>query len=207
VADPLLERACEVFGDDAASHLAYGFARESSSFATRWTVGLDMSIGLTPSNKERMDALSDARTALERALKLDPGSDEARVRLAHVHLLLKDERRAAPLLEQTLVLGAPPLYRYLASIMLGDVQARRGELQPAIELYLDARRLLPTGQSSYIAHAFALRAAGQADAAARVLGEMLSRVPHDDDPWMQYPRGFDLAATQLDPLRALVRKK
>lgn len=203
-ADQILLEACELFGDDASLHVAYGHARETTAFAAGASTPLDRSVA----SFARRKALSDARTALERAIKLDSESIqsiEARVRLAHVYILVGEDRRAAPLLEQALSHDAAPPYKYLSAMMLGDIETRGGRLDRAIVRYLDARQVTPGAQNSFIAHAHALRAAGQHDEAAKVLNEMLGRAHRVDDPWVQYPKGFDPEATKLEPLRALVR--
>ena len=210
-ADGMLREACDVFRDDPAVFLAYGMARETSAFAVD---GLGRSRtsrlgGRRRSTRRRTRvarALLDARSALQRALQLDPHSVEARLRLAHVYVRLDDERRATPLLEQILAGDPPEAYAYIASILLGDVRARGGQLQPAIDLYLNARALMPAAQSAYIAHAHALRSAGQAEAAATVVSDMLERPTHGDDPWTKYPRGLDEEAADLARLRVLLRQ-
>ena len=50
-------------------------------------------------------------------------------------------------------------------------------------------------------------AAGRAEEATAVIGEMLGRATHEDDPWVNYPRGFEHALTEFGPLRALVQEK
>jgi tetratricopeptide (TPR) repeat protein len=203
-ADVILDDACELFGDDAALHVAYGHARETTASAAGATTPFDRS----QAAYSRQRALSDARTALERAIRLDDESNasiEARVRLAHVYILAGDDRRAAPLVEQVLSRDADRPYKYLSGILLGDIEARGGRLDRAIGRYLAARQLMPGAQNSFVAHAHALRAAGRHDKATDVLREMLGRVERVEDPWVQYPKGFDAEVTKLEPLRALVR--
>jgi tetratricopeptide (TPR) repeat protein len=204
-ADQILSEACELFGDDPSLHVAYGHARETTAFVAGATTPLDRSVA----SHSRRQALSDARAALERALRLDVGSPlsiEARVRLAHVYVLLGDDRRASPLLQQTLSRDSPQTYKYLATVMLGDIEARSQRIDRASELFLGARAVLPGAQNTYIAHAHALRAAGQADEAVKVINEMLARRDRVADPWVQYPKGLDLEATRLEPLREYVRQ-
>ncbi len=153
--------------------------------------------------------LAEARTSFERVLKAAPGTDEARVRLARLFVLQGDDRRAAVLLEEARASSPPPRKEigYLASLLLGELRARNGQLGPAVELFREARRLVPGGQNAYLAHARALRSAGQLDAAAVVVQEMLARPVLQGDPWRQYPLGFDEAATNLAPLRDEVRRQ
>jgi tetratricopeptide (TPR) repeat protein len=210
--DPMLKEACDMFPKDADLHLAFGLARETAAFsvdhlamADVGRIGLESAL-LSPS-LARAGALMQAREAFERAVELSPGSAEARVRLAHVYVRLKDDRRAVPHLEHARTTESLPAYRYIASLLLGDVRKRAGDIEAAIELYLSARQLMPNAQSAYIAQANALRTAGRAEEATAVIGEMLGRATHEDDPWVFYPRGFEFALTQFGPLRALVLEK
>lgn len=209
VSDGVLKEGCETFPDDAALHLTYGMARETDAFSVDYLASSDLArFGPNLSSSyQRTAALSQARSALERAVELNPASAEARLRLGRVYVLLGDHTRAVPHLDQARVIDSLPAYRYLALLMLGDLQLRTGGIDPAIDLYLSARRLMPNAQSSYIAHAHSLRIAGRAPEAAAVISEMLGRAVHDDDPWTYYPRGFEYELTLLGPLRVLVQEK
>ena len=209
VADAMLKEACERFPDDAPLHLTYGLARETEAFSVDHLALSDVArFGPNLSSSyQRTGALIQAREAFEHAVALNPALAEARLRLGRVYVLQKEDERAAPHLEQARAVEALPAYRYLASLMLGDVHARRGSIETATELYLGARRLMPNAQSSYVAHAHALRTAGRAGEATAVVTEMLDRGVHDDDPWTFYPRGLEFALTQFGPLRALVQDK
>ena len=201
----ILGDACQMFGDDASLQVAHGHAGETTAVATGTTTQLDRSAA----SSTRRQALSGARAALERALRLDSESMlsvEARVRLAHIYILLKEDRRAAPLLEQVLSRQASQAYRYLSAIMLGDIDARDGRINQATARYLKAREFVPGAQNAYVAHAHALRAAGQHDEAAAVLKDILGRAQRVEDPWVQYPKGFDPELTKLEPLRVFVRE-
>jgi tetratricopeptide (TPR) repeat protein len=200
----ILGDACRMFGDDASLQVAFGHAGETTALAAGTTTPLVRS---TAANGRRQ-ALSDARTALERALRLDSESSlsvEARMRLAHVYILIEEDRRATPLLEEVLSRNAAPAYRYLAAIMLADIDARDGRIDQATARYLTAREFVPGAQNAYVAHAHALRAARRHDEASGVLKEMLGRAQRVEDPWVQYPKGFDFELTKLEPLRAFVR--
>ena len=200
----ILRDACALFPDDAALFLAYGHAQETTAFVAGATTPVDRSAA----GGARRRALSEARTALERALRLDSDSSmaiEARVRLARVHTLIGEDGRAAPLLDHVLSRSAAQPYTYLSAIMLADIDARAGRLDQATTGYLKARQIVPGAQNAYVAHAHALRAAARHEEAASVLKEMLGRAQRVEDPWVQYPKGFDPALTRLEPLRAFVR--
>jgi len=206
VADRLLGDASKAFPNDLDVLFARGLAKES--LAQSYIVDLNGPQNpLTTLRKWRADALSAARSAFERVVKSSPSATEARLRLAHVYVAQRLEALAVPLLETVHSSSSPPMIAYLASLMLGEIHVRRGQLQPAVGLFLDARRQFPGGQSAYLAHAHALRATGQLDAAAAVLQEMVARPKHETDPWKQYPLGFDLGVTQLGPLRDEVRRR
>ena len=210
--EPMLREACETFPNDAGLHLVYGLAKESGAFSVDRvdmikTAPMGFEWALSAPSMLRTDLLNQARQALERAVELEPALTEARVRLARVYVLLKDEKRAVPHLEHALKLESLPAYRYLASMMLGDLGRRAGDTDGAIALYLAARQLMPNGQSAYVAHANALRSAGRVEEAAAVVAEMLGRTTHDDDPWVFYPRGFEFELTLFGPLRLQVQEK
>ena len=208
IADRILAAACRLYPGDIDLLFASGTAKESlaQSFVVdpslpRWQI--------SALRKRRTDTLADARTIFERVVKSSPAAQEAKVRLARLLILQGDDRRAAVLLEGARA-GAPPLrpeVRYLASLLLGELRTRDGQLPHAIELFREARGLIPGGQSAYLAHARALQAAGQIDAAASVVQEMLARPFQGTDPWRQYPLGFDEAAMNLAPLRDEVRRR
>jgi tetratricopeptide (TPR) repeat protein len=208
IADRILAAASRQYPDDMDLLFASGTAKESLA----QTFVADPSAPgsqVSTVRKRHADALGDARNTFERVVKGSPGTQEAKVRLARLLILQGDDRRAAVLLEGARA-GSPPPRRevgYLAALLLGEVRARGGQLPQAIQLFREARTLVPGGQSAYLAHARALQSAGQADAAAAVIQEMLARPFQETDPWRQYPLGFDETAMNLTPLRDEVRRQ
>ena len=209
--DEMLKIACETYPDNASLFLVYGAARELTARAEDGARAVAALAAGSPSRyvpwwqPERRDGLVDARNAFRRALALQPGLVEAQVRLASVLVALNDDGAAAPLLENVLN-GAPsPPYGYVAALTLGDIRARNGQQESAIELYLKARTFVPGAQSPYIAHARTLRASGAHDAAAAVIAEMLARPSSAADPWTRYPMGFDAEAADISRLRPLLK--
>ena len=100
--DRMLKEACDTFPNDAGLHLIYGLARETAAFSIDHIADGDVARfgpNLSPSYR-RTGALTEARGAFERAVALNPASGEARLRLGRIYILLKDEERAVPHLEQ-----------------------------------------------------------------------------------------------------------
>src|SRR5439155_4058894 len=94
-----------------------------------------------PTDRERsarMTKLRDAERALERALRVDSGAVEARVRLAHVRVVQKKDDQAIALLKDALASKPPVDWTYIADLMLGDIYQRAGQIQAAKELYESA---------------------------------------------------------------------
>ena len=206
----LLEKARDLYPDDPEVLLIYGTTRETMAYVVDGSPTAEaLAAGRAPviywSNPARQSALTDARRALRRALELAPASVEAAVRLAQVSIALKDDRAARPLLERVLAGSPAPLYEYTAALLLGDLLSRTGQLEAAVQLYSRAQSAVPGAQSPYIAHAHALRSAGQYDAAAAVVSTMLSRSVRTADPWQMYAKGFDPEAADLRRLRAYMR--
>jgi predicted Zn-dependent protease len=203
-ADRLLSVGVKLYPDDFDLLLTFGTAKEALALS----VSADLSTIQASTRallRTREIALSLARTALERVVKGVPGSAEARLRLAHIYVVEHDDGRAAPLLEAARSLKPRPPVDYLASIMLGEILARRNQLEPALKLFQHARELMPNARSAYLAQAHALRSAGRLDEAAKGLQAMLARRDHDADPWKQYSLGFDFDLSKLNALRREVR--
>jgi len=145
-----------------------------------------------------------SREAAERdlrdALALDPGLQEARLRLGK---LLLDERRtieAEPLLAEVDERGADDRQRYMARLFLGRVADLRGRHEEATRLYRRALQAWPDSQAARLALAHALeRSSGPATARPLVAASLAAsaRLVRAPDPWWDYPfgpRGFATAA-------------
>jgi tetratricopeptide (TPR) repeat protein len=207
VAARILEQASRRFPEDGNLQLALGTAIE----ALAYDYGVDPAApgnAASAARRRTQDALVRARFAFEKATAAKDGPVEARLRLAHLLVLEGNDVRATSLLES--VLGAPgsaPQVAYLAAIMLGEIRARRGDVPGAIALFTDARARVPSGQSAYLAQAHVLRKAGETEAAAAVVEEMLRRPRPTTDPWRQYLLGFYEEAPPFEPLRVEVRSR
>lgn len=208
VAARILDEACRRFPEDGDLFLALGTAIEAMAFDNAVDPATPGNAA-TAARKRTQDALVRAKFAFEKAAAAKSGPIEARLRLARMLVLEGNDVRATSLLESVLAAPVPvvPQVAYLAAIMLGEIHARRGDLPRATVLFTDARARVPSGQSAYLAEAHALRRAGQTEAAASVLEDMLRRPRPTTDPWRQYLLGFYEGTPSFEPLRDQVRRQ
>jgi Tfp pilus assembly protein PilF len=209
LAERYLERINERIPNDPAILLVLGTVKETQ--ATRqpveWSNGKASDATLAVSARDA--ALNEAMTLLQRASAADASLVEARLRLARLHILKKDDARAEPLLSA--ILGAQPAapVKYLASLMLGGIRERQKQFDPAARLYVDAVLAVPDGQSAYLALAHIMHAANHRDDAASVLDKLFARraTQLTADPWWMYPLGLDAALeARFGAIRDEIRK-
>ena len=207
LADRHLARINERIPNDPAILLAYGTVKEALAMRQ-----------LAQSSNGRFEdpavAAPVRRAALDAAAALftraaDAGNAQARLRLAHVHILGRDDARADAILKP--ILAAPPslTVKYLGALLLGGIRERQGQLQAAAQLYVEAILAMPDGQSAYLALAHAMFSAGQRADAATVLDRLYARKITNpaSDPWWIYAAGLDVATDKhLDALRTEVRQ-
>ncbi len=214
VALALLKASLEWFPLDAELWLASGTSREGiARLVEVWDPGppgramrqrIDKE-GYKTLDQIREDAVRDYR----RALGLDPGLLEARLRLGRV--LAKNDRSIEAEREFRAVLAsaADDYLRYLASLYLGRVLELRRQVAPAVELYRAAVKLQPDCQACRFALAHALDSLGEARQARVELMTLLSvQSPKPDraDGWWIYPYGrVGDAEGAWEELRKLVR--
>ncbi len=202
LADMILGDASLVFPNAPDVWLAYGTVRETAvSYLTALPHTVPPVTGPSELKSDRVRQLDSARYVLGRAVKAPSASAEANVRLAHVRILQRDDDVARTLLEEVRATRPPDDLAYATALLLGGIMERREELQPAASLYQEATRLMPGGQSGYLAHASALRAAGRTREATDALRLMLSRTSGERDPWVRYRLGFDDGVRALQSLR------
>jgi tetratricopeptide (TPR) repeat protein len=151
-------------------------------------------IVLGPLDRERSARVAlrrDAARVFERVLAIDDRLTEARIRLAHVHILQKEDEAAAALLEQSLAASLPPEWEYVAGLMLGDIRERAGQLPAARQLYERALQVCPEGQSAYLALSGVMFAAGDREGGEQALERLFERrlTVDADDPWWDYALG------------------
>jgi predicted Zn-dependent protease len=192
LASAFLKNAVKRFPDDAPLQVALGMIDQFQATGVMEPGTREPDIRDFARARDRRDAqLHNAAARFERAIALDPQLVEARIRLAHVHILRHEDVPAAALLEETLVHEPAVHWAYLARLMLGGIRERAGRREEAIHVFADAVRACPDGQSGYVAMSHAMFADGDRVAAAQVLDRLFGRAltPESDDPWWDYQSG------------------
>jgi TolA-binding protein len=207
LADRHLARINERIPNDPAILLAYGTVKETLAMRQLGQTGSGRFEAPAAAVPARDAALNAAETLLGKAA--DAGLPEARLRLAHVRVMKRDDAGAEALLKDLLAQPPAPPIGYLAQLFLGGIRERQRQLDAAARLYVDAILTMPDGQSAYLALAHAMYSAGQRTDAATVLDRLYGRrvASAAADPWWIYPAGLDVSTEQaLDELRAEVRR-
>jgi TolA-binding protein len=207
LADRHLARINERIPNDPALQLAYGTVKETLAQRQLGQSGTGRYEDPTVSVPVRDAALNAAAALLTKAA--GAGMAEARLRLAHVHILKRDDSQAEARLKEVLGGQPPPVLKYLASLMLGGIRERQRQLDAAARLYVEAVLAMPDGQSAYVALAHAMYSAGQRADAATVLDRLFGRrvTSATADPWWIYAAGLDAGIeSRFDELRAEIRK-
>jgi tetratricopeptide (TPR) repeat protein len=149
-------------------------------------------------------ALKRAEAHYRRALTLDPGFAEARMRLGYVLFRLGRADEATRELQRAVEDARDPYVSYLGTLFLGAVRAHAGRLTEAIETYRKAREIGPACQVSAVALSHALFLTGDRSAAAAAAREA-SMTPGDcEDPWWSYDYG---QARQIDETVEALRRE
>lgn len=194
LAEASLDRVNTKIADDAGVLLAFGTAKESR--ALRLTA--DVPAGAKPRDpaevqRERAALRTAAASLFERALTLDPALAEAHLRLARLAMDRGDDARAEQELGTVKQASPDPSHVYLVNLWLGDIRERQKQWNAAAELYVEAVKTRPDGQSAYVALAHVLHAMGQGVQAAGVMDRWFARGVTNPiaDPWWVYPLGLD----------------
>jgi tetratricopeptide (TPR) repeat protein len=203
-----LDAATIAFPADAQLRLALGTVEESS--ASGWVPpGRFTKTTLAAARAVRDQWLRNAAHEFETALQIAPSLVEARIRLAHVHILQHEDAAALDILNEALAVARDPRLVYIARLFAGGIREREGRMESAIGQYLAAAGVVPDGQSAYIALSHALQATRDGASAARALERLFSRprVTNGGDPWWGYPHGHWSEATAiLEALRVEARQ-
>jgi thioredoxin-like negative regulator of GroEL len=148
-----------------------------------------------------------AAESLARAVKLSPGEAEPALRLAHVKLLQADAAHARQLLEPLVAEERDSRVAYLARLFIAASHQRLGRPQESNRRLEEGLRVMPSGQSAYVALASNLHASGDRNGAAAVLRRMLAAPAAPDDPWVGYRFGqFWVPGPLLAELREEARR-
>ncbi len=181
-ARPFAEAAVRADTMDTGAHLVSGCV--NASLAEEFAV------------RRRDSDAQHAREAAEKALRdtlaLDPGLQEARLRLGKLLLDLRRAVEAESLLAEVDERGADDRQRYLARLFLGRVAERLGRPEEALRLYRRALEAWPDSQAARLALARALERSSGPAAPLVLVGATLgaSRRPdRAEDPWWLYLSG------------------
>ena len=175
-ARPLADGAVRASPLDPAAHLIAGCANAS----------LAEEFALRRRDSDAQHAREAAEKALRDALALDPGLQEARLRLGKLLLDVGRAVEAEALLAEVDERGADDRQRYLARLFLGRVAERLGRPEEALHLYRLALEAWPDSQAARLALAHGLEVSSGPAAPLVLVGATLeaSRRPDRvDDPW------------------------
>jgi tetratricopeptide (TPR) repeat protein len=145
-------------------------------------------------------SLVQAEARYERALALDPGLDEARLRLAHVRLLQGRADDALGDLERVATEARQPRQRYLARLFEGRAREKRGDLTGAAAAFRACAVHVPRAQTALLALGRSLDGLGD-ELGAQAAFASASAVGAPFDPWWSYragqPERFDDLVAEL----------
>ena len=148
--------------------------------------------------------LAEAQERYERALALDPGLAEARLRLGRVRLLRGRPDEAIAELARVASDARQPAQRYLARLFEGSAREALGDLGGAAAAYRAATQDAPRAQTGLLALGSALDRIGDATGAQEALARAgAAGSPHD--PWWSYQAGQPARLDELlEELRRLI---
>jgi hypothetical protein len=200
------EDACELMPDDVPLLTVTAWLEERSALApARWDLKRDQHASAP--RRAKGVYLRRAEERLAAALRVDPMTVEAALRLGRVRTLLGSTADAKTVLEP--LLARPDVAArdaYLARLFLARVLEIEGMRPRAIELYRDGVARMSLAPSARLGLARLLHAEGDARAAGEVLEPTLTDPAEtsDEDPWMDYLVGH----VQRGPrLREMLRKE
>jgi tetratricopeptide (TPR) repeat protein len=179
---PFAEEAVRSAPLDADVHLVLGCAAEA----------LAAEQGIRHEDGDARRSRDQADRALHDALALDPGLQEARLRLGWLHFDRGRLVEAEALLDEVEAHPGDDRQRYLARLVLGRLAARRGRNDEAATFYRRALEVWPHSQAARLALAWALeQSSGPAAAQPLVAGSLAEsrRIDRRPDPWWLYSGG------------------
>jgi tetratricopeptide (TPR) repeat protein len=214
----LLATALRQFPDDPELHTALGSMLETvASLRTYASSSPERSPGAitSPSGGYSSETgeeagalpgatLGEAEAHYERALTVDPGIDEGRLRLARVRLLSGRAEEALRDLERVATEASQPRHRYLAALFAGAARQQQGDVAGAVAAYRACLAQGPRAQTLLLALGHALDRLGDKPGAQEALAAA-SAVGGPFDPWWSYRFGQPERIDELVArLRALV---
>jgi len=181
-ARPFADGAVRASPMDPGAHLIAGCVNAS----------LAEEFALRRRESDAQRAREAAEKALRDALALDPGLQEARLRLGKLLLDLGRAVEAESLLAEVDERAADARQRYLARLFLGRVAERLGRPEEALRLYRLALEAWPDSQAARLALAHALERSSGPAAPLVLVGATLGasrRRDRVEDPWWLYLSG------------------
>jgi tetratricopeptide (TPR) repeat protein len=162
-------------------------------------------IGIRSATEE----LGLAERDLRRAIALEPGLVEARIRLAHVLTAKGEPQEAAALARAALDQPLPPFFEFYAALMLGRAEEAAGRRAEARAAFERAAARFPKAQSARVALsrlALVERRPAAESVAALVALNTADAQRDGSDPWWWYFRTHDPEwKAQIAALRTLAR--
>ena len=190
------------FGDDARFLLAAGSAAEAAmgpyespaeAAAARAPSTPTITVRRLASHGYVTDDRREAEQWLRRAVTLDPGLVEARLRLGRVLFLVDYVPQARKELERALADATAadhPFAAYLAALFLGELLERSSQTDAARQAYEKAISINPECQAAYLALGHLLVASGRPaegwTQARRLFGDTSPPRVRAPDPWFLY---------------------
>ncbi len=205
-----MRRAVSFFPNDPRLLLLAGILHE---FLASTTVQAPLGLKNDPNLRTLVigDDRTNLRTAqdfLRRAVDLEPGLVEARLRLGRVTTQLGDPQKGLDELNSALSLPCEPRQRFYAWLFSGQAHAALDRREAARSAYRAALQLFPDAQSASIALAYLERRHGDGVAATQAVQRVLSGMAAvADDPWIDYANGpVGIAELELQRLRQALRE-
>ena len=202
-----VNQACEALPDDVPLLTTAAWLHEQLALAPV-RLGNTGEAGFGEVRRTKRDHLLAAARRASAALAVAPDASEAALRLARALMLLEQVSSA----RQRLLLlvegaGVTTPHRYLARLLLGELEARAGDPERAERLFRDASELIPEGPAARLALARLRDTRGDRRGAARVLEPILTaETANVIDPWVDYLLGVGNGPDLRAALRVEVRR-
>jgi tetratricopeptide (TPR) repeat protein len=182
-----IDKALVRYPKDPELELAFGVFHEREATESVVDVSLARDIYLASVVTSWRHALMTAADYYDRSLKDGSDSEEARLRLGHVHALLGEERKAQATLATLAESATTPAIRYLALLFLARLAENHGQRDAAQSRYLQALVLAPDAQAPLLGLSRLQDEAGDEAGARSWLERSFKAVGSQRvDPWWIY---------------------